>query len=106
MADKKIPMRNYEEFLYERLKDPEYALGYLNATLMDDEQRVFLQALKDVLHAQGGDMSKLAQVTNLNRENLYRMLSDKGNPRLSSLRAVLSALGLGIRLHSMENVSS
>ncbi len=79
-----------------------YALNYLNATLMDEKQRVFLQALKDVLHAQGGDMSKLAHTSNLNRENLYRMLSDKGNPRLSSLRAVLDALGLGMSLHATK----
>ena len=92
-----------KSILDERLKDPEHALGYLNATLMDEDQRVFLQALKDVLHAQGGDMSKLAHASSLNRENLYRMLSDKGNPRLSSLRAVLDALNLGMSLHSTNS---
>jgi hypothetical protein len=38
-------------------------------------------------------MSKLAASTSLNRENLYRMLSSKGNPEFFSLSTVLSAVG-------------
>jgi DNA-binding phage protein len=30
----------------------------------------------------------------LNRENLYRMLSEKGNPELRSMGTLLDALGL------------
>jgi DNA-binding phage protein len=32
----------------------------------------------------------------LNRESLYRLFSRDGNPRLSSLNSVLSALGLKV----------
>ena len=42
--------------------------------------------------AQGG-VAKLAELTNLNREHLYRMLSEKGNPGLRSLEALLDAMG-------------
>jgi len=35
-------------------------------------------------------------LSKLNRESLYRLISRKGNPRLSSLDAVLSALGLKV----------
>ena len=38
--------------------------------------------------------SKLSRKTRLNRENLYRMLSEKGNPELRSMGARLDALGL------------
>lgn len=38
-------------------------------------------------------MTKLAEKTKLNRESLYRMLSQKGNPELRSLGALLNALG-------------
>ena len=31
--------------------------------------------------------------TGLNRESLYKMLSEEGNPRLSSLSAIFDALG-------------
>ena len=39
-------------------------------------------------------MSTLAAQAQLNRENLYRMLSEHGNPQLDSLTALLDALDL------------
>jgi len=39
-------------------------------------------------------MSAVAQASNLNRESLYKMLSESGNARLNSLRAVLESVGL------------
>ncbi len=85
---------DYHETLLEALKDPEEAEGYLNACLMDEDPRVFLSALKNVLQAQGGDMTNLAKKADLNRENLYRILSKKGNPKLTSIIAILNAVGL------------
>ena len=87
-------IRDYQETLLEVLQDPDEAQAYLNACLMDEDPRVFLLALKDVLQARGGDMATLAKKANLNRENLYRMLSEKGNPKLTSIIAVLNAVGL------------
>ena len=93
--------RNYQESLIQDLQDPKEALAYLNAALIDEDQRVFLLALKDVLEAQGGSFAKLSQETQLNRENLYRMFSRKGNPKLANLRSVLHVLGceLAIQPH-------
>ena len=41
-------------------------------------------------------MAALARITRLNRENLYEMLSGKGNPRLSSVRSILDKLGFQV----------
>lgn len=76
------------------LQDPKLAITYLNAALLDEDDRVFLLALKDVLKAQGGEIAAIAEEANLNRANLYRMLSKKGNPRWQSLRSVLHTIGL------------
>ncbi len=84
-------MADYSD-LMESLKDPLEAAEYLNAALEDGEPEVFLLALRDVVDSHGG-MSKLAASTSLNRENLYRMLSCKGNPEFFSLSSVLSAVG-------------
>jgi probable addiction module antidote protein len=54
---------------------------------------VFLLALRDVVEASGG-MANIAKKTDLNRENLYRSLSKKGNPKLSSLSSILEAVGI------------
>lgn len=98
---KKVKYRDYRESLIEDLQDPKEALAYLNAALIDEDQRVFLLALKDVLEAQGEGFLALSQKTQLNRENLYRMFSKKGNPKLTSLRSVLHVLGweLSIQPH-------
>ena len=91
---------DYQEELIESLRDPEEAVAYLN---VNDDERVFLLALKNVLEAQEGDMTSLAQVTKLNRENLYRMLSKRGNPKLTSIRSVLNALGLELAVQPAKH---
>jgi len=94
MKKMKKKHRNFQDYLLRLLQDPKEALAYLNAALMDEDQRIFLIALRRVLEAQGGDMSSLAKEAQLNRENLYRMFSEKGNPKLTSLRSTLHVIGL------------
>ncbi len=93
----KIP--TYHEDLMRRLKDPRYAEAYLNETLQDEDKRVFLLALRNVAEAQGG-MSKFARLTKISREHIYRMLSEKGNPELTTLKNLLNALGLRLAIET------
>ena len=85
--------KSYQSDLINALKDPLEAQEYLNAALEDGNPEVFLLALRDVAEARLGGIKQLADVTKLNRESLYRMLSFKGNPELKSLSAILSTLG-------------
>lgn len=94
-------LRRYEEYLDERLGDPARALGYLNACLEGGDPNVFLLALRDVARARGG-LAKLAEEASLNREHLYRMLSENGNPELRSLEALLDALGFRLSITLKE----
>jgi DNA-binding phage protein len=41
-------------------------------------------------------------MTELNREHLYRMLSENGNPAFRSLEALLDALGLRLAITQKE----
>ena len=82
----------YEEGLKESLTYSDEAAAYLNAALEENDQELFLLALRDIAEARG--FSQVAQDTFLNRENLYRMLSATGNPQLSSLNALLRSMGL------------
>jgi probable addiction module antidote protein len=84
--------KNYRESLLQALQDPQEAAEYLTAALAEGDSAVFLLALRDVTDARG--MSTPAAKTQLNRENLYRMLSEHGNPQLDSLTALLDALDL------------
>lgn len=85
----------FETVLKNRLADPEQAAKYLTASY-EEGPEVFLLALRDVVEAQGG-MSRAARAAGLNRESLYRQLSRRGNPSLSSLNALLGALQLKLR---------
>jgi probable addiction module antidote protein len=85
--------KSYQADLIESLRDSQEAAEYLNAALEDDDPELFLLALRNVAEAQGG-MAQLAEKTKLNRESLYKMLSERGNPELRSLEALLHALGL------------
>jgi probable addiction module antidote protein len=82
----------YETGLKASLTDPEEAAAYLNAALEENDQEIFLLALRDIAEARG--FAQIAQNAILNRENLYRMLSTTGNPQLSSLNALLRSVGL------------
>jgi probable addiction module antidote protein len=92
-------MSDYRSDLVEDLKDPVYASKYLSAAYADSLE-AFLVALRDVGEAQKG-MTKLATAAGVNRENLYRMLSEEGNPRLNSLRAVLGVLPLRVKFEPL-----
>lgn len=84
---------SYRADLIEKLRDSDFAIEYLKAALEErDLPEMFLLALRNVAESRG--MSRLAREAHLNRENLYRMLTEKGNPELSSLCALLDALGL------------
>ena len=85
--------RDYREHLNKVLKDDEEAVAYLNAALAEDDPEVFLLALRDVAGARDGGLTALAEAAHLNREHLYRMLSENGNPEFRSLEALLDALG-------------
>lgn len=91
----------HDDFMRERLADAQFAAGYLQSALEDGEPAVLLLALRRIAEARGG-MAKLAQATGLTREALYRTLSAAGNPRLSSLAAILGATGLRLTIVPAE----
>lgn len=97
MRKSKTP--DYHEDLLKRLKDPRRAENYLNAALEDEDKRVFLLALRDVAEAHGG-MTKLAGLTKISREHIYRMLSQKGNPELATLKSLLNAIGFKLAVET------
>jgi probable addiction module antidote protein len=95
--------KDYREYLIERLRDPKKAIAYLNAAFEDckdgspESQQVLLVALKTVAEAQGG-MTEIAKKSKLGRESLYKALSKKGNPKLTTLTALVSAMGFEFKL--------
>ena len=92
--------RSYKDYLNERLRDPTEAADYINGALEEDDTAGLLLALRDVAEARG--VGKVAAKAGLNRENVYRMLSDQGNPRLGSMMALFRALGIQLQVKSQS----
>ena len=85
-----------ERLIAELRADPRLAAEYLKAAVEDEEPGVLLAALRTVVEARG--MAKVADAARIPRESLYRALSQRGNPRLSTLLAIIKAVGFRIAL--------
>lgn len=96
---------SYQDQLIKRLKDPEYSLAYLNECLNDEDPRIFLNGLRNVIEAQCGGLAEASKKTRLNKENLYRMLSDQGNPQILSIYKLLHCIGWKLQVQPDHNAN-
>lgn len=79
------------------LQDDAEAAAYLEAAIDEGAPSGLMIALRRLAEARGG-IATIAERTGLSRETLYRTLSERGNPRLSSLSAILQATGLKLAI--------
>ena len=99
---RKASISHDEATVRELRADLEFAAEYLKAALEDsDEPSVLLIALRRVAEARGG-IAKVAKAAGVERESLYRALSARGNPRLSTLVAVAKAVGLKVTVEAAQ----
>lgn len=82
--------------------DPALAVEVINAILEDGDQGELLTVLRQVAQASGG-VQAVAEQAHLNPTQLYRTLSSKGNPALSSLTAILKAMGLRLAVQPLPS---
>jgi probable addiction module antidote protein len=94
---------SHDEVMSRRLRgNPNFAAEYLKAALEDTEEpNVLLIALRRIAEARGG-IAKVAKAAGIERESLYRVLSAKGNPRMSTLVAVTKAMGLRLTVEAVR----
>jgi probable addiction module antidote protein len=85
--------------------DPDLAVDLLNDILADGDQGELLIALRQMSKAFGG-MSGVAETANLNATQLYRTLSEQGNPELRSLQAILHAMGLRLAVRRADDADA
>ena len=85
---------DYRSTLLKRLRDPEYAVGYLTDVLANESQEAFLIALRDVIESREENFSSLSERSGITRQGLYQALSETGNPQFGTIKEVLNSLGL------------
>ncbi len=93
--------RDFHEDLIKSLKDPKEAQAYLDAAMEQGDKKYFLKALRNVAEARGG-IGKVAAGTSLNRESLYKMLSENGNPKLETVEEVLEYFGCRLSVQTRD----
>jgi len=94
--------RSYDEAVVETFRaDPAVAVELLNAILEDGDQGELLIALRQMTKAFGG-VSAVAEKAELNPTQLYRTLSEQGNPELASLAAILKAMGFRLAIQPIK----
>ena len=74
----------------EYLNSPEAIAAYLSEAFESGDDNLIARALGAVARVKG--MKAVAEETGLNRENLYRSLSEGGRPELGTVMKVLDAL--------------
>lgn len=90
--------RSHDDAMAELFRDdPEMAAATLDAILVDGDQGELLVMLRQMAKAFGG-VAAVANAAELNATQLYRMLSEKGNPELRSLNALLRTMGLRLAI--------
>jgi probable addiction module antidote protein len=77
------------------LTDPEDQAELISEALASGDAAVVAAALGVVARARG--MSEVARQAGVSREALYTSLSDKGDPRLTTLLGVMRALGVTLK---------
>ena len=88
-----MPARDYKESLFSDLQDANFSAKHLNSAMEDGDLDVLLLAMKNVIDARGG-MSEIAKKAGINRESLYRSLTEGVNPKINTLHKILHSLGL------------
>ena len=100
---------SYHDAFIASLKDPHEAYGYLQIAIeeyqLDNDAEALLIALRNITDAQGG-MTELARKTHLNRQNLYNILSKKGNPRLDTFGLILKGLGFKLTIEQSDTIAN
>lgn len=102
-----IPFSDSADFLslQERIKnDPKFVSDYIRVSLefLPDKSKnhLFLETVLEVAKVYG--IAEIAKKTGIKRESIYRSLSPKGNPRLSTISAIMNVLGLSLTVEPIE----
>ena len=80
------------------LRNPENAAIYLAEILESGDIELFQEGLRHVAKAQEGGVRAIAEQASLDRANLYKALSKKGEPQFDTVNKMLSAMGLQITI--------
>jgi probable addiction module antidote protein len=97
-AAPKPPLHTFDPAAF--LDNQEALQAYLDEAVQTSDPASIADALGVVARAK--EMTDIAKQTVLSRETIYLTLSQKGNPNLKTLIAIVNALGVALRIYSWK----
>jgi probable addiction module antidote protein len=88
--------------LADEIETREDVIGVLEAALEENDVEFLFRVIGDIARSKG--MTQIARELNLNRESLYRSLSQDGNPSFNTVAKVLD--NLGFQLSVRQKISA
>jgi len=88
--------RTFEEFLNEDLKSSQDALSFFQIVIeeyLENNDLSYFNRALDVLIKAQGSVTAFAKNAGISRTHLYKILKSKSEPKLSTLKSILSELG-------------
>ena len=93
MKRKKI---DFKQDFYKELEDADSAETYLNDAMESGDTKLILLAVRDIAKVRG--VAEISKRTGIQREHLYTILSEVGNPTLENFSAIVDALGYELQV--------
>lgn len=87
---------SFDEHLQDELRDPENASHFITSGVEENDPDYLKIALGRVVKAHG--VAKVANLSGVGREAIYKMLSEDGNPGMSNIQEILNACGLAFKV--------
>ncbi len=95
--------RTHEEATVEMFRNaPELAADYLNSVLENGDETDLMLALRTLSKTFGG-VQEVARQADVNAHTLYRTLSERGNPELKTLSAILKVMGMRLAVQPLSH---
>jgi probable addiction module antidote protein len=76
---------------------------YLSIILEENDAELFMQAFQNVIRAKG--IAQLARETGLNRESLYKTISQGAKPRFETILKLIDASGFSLVLKPSKKLA-
>lgn len=93
--------RSVRETHDRHLREPEFAIEYINDALEEGNLAEVLLAIKNVTQAH--NVASVARDAGLSRPSLYKALAEDGNPQFSTIQKVIEAVGLRLRVEPADH---
>ncbi|MEI7668478.1 MAG: hypothetical protein WCJ33_00135 [Pseudomonadota bacterium] len=98
--------QKFQDYMIKKLHNKKESKSFLDAAILEFEEdgdiAAFMLALRYLAEAKGG-ISELSNTSNLNRQNLYKVLTGKTTPKFDTTLSIMNSLGYRFRVEALPN---